>query len=182
MNKRGALNEMIGMATLLVVIIVVSLIAVVFSAVIIYGFGIITKATTTQQLANNAAANITQYSETTFGNINAGIQQLRWISFVLIFGMIVGIFIGNFLVKVHPGYFGLYVLISVAVIVFSIYISNAYEALYLSGGPLGNTLKSFVGTSWLLLYLPAWITVVAFIGAIFLFTGMNRDPEQGGFI
>lgn len=179
-DKKGAVGNLLASGAGLIIFIIVAFILVLIAAFWVYGFNQITNSLTTLPNQNNVT-NVSYYAQVTFGNINSGFQQLRWISFVIIFGMLIGIFVSNFLVKVHPAFFGLYLLICALAVVISIFVANSYETLYNSGGVVGSSLQSFTASSYVLLYLPVWVTVISLIGGIFLFVGITRDPEQGGF-
>jgi hypothetical protein len=178
MNKKGNVTRMAGIFAGLVVFVIAVLVIVLIAAPFLNAFGSITSAFTS--LKPVGPYNLTSYGVTTFGNINSSLQQLRWISLVIIFGMMIGIFISFFLVKQNPWWFGVYVILCVPVIAFSLYIERAYENIVNLGGPLSTTLTTFTGTNWLLLNLPIVTTTIAVIGAIFLFTAIPR-PGDGGF-
>jgi len=181
-NKNGGLISISRTVALMVTISIVALVVVFISAVWIHGFGEIT--TALKEIDSpTAATNISYYAgDVVFGNLNLGFQQLTWITYGLIFGSILGMFIGMFTIKEHPGFFVLYSVYSVVAIIFSIFIARTYETLYTESGILGSSLAIFKGSSWILLYLPVWITSLVFIGAILMFVVWNRDPEQGDLI
>ena len=109
MELKSILNTPYTLIGILIIIAIIIALMVVFVAAIwVYGFG-----TMTQQLTNlendNPTYNISDKMETTFGNINAGLQQLRWISYMIIFGMFLGVIISAFFIRVHPGFFILYI-------------------------------------------------------------------------
>jgi len=180
-NKKGGLLNIANVISLMVVISIVALIVVFISAVWIYGFGEIT--TAIKSADSTAESNLSYYGgEVIFGNLNLGFRQLTWITYGLIFGTILGMFIGMFTIREHPGFFAIYSVFSIVAIIFSIFISRTYETLYSEGGILGSSLAIFKGSSWILLYLPIWITSLVFIGGILMFVIWNRDSEQGDIV
>lgn len=128
----------------------------------------------------NEAINISGAAEDSFGQVR-GMQEkgLRTLAYVMIFALALSILLTNFLEKVHPAFFVAYLFVVIGAIIASVYISNQYESL-LSNAVLGSTISSFRGASYILLYLPIWVTVIGFFGAIFLFAGIIRDRGAGG--
>ncbi len=154
---------------------------VLIAAVWLNGFGTFAKEIVSIEGTIGNDRNISTYTSTTFGNLDIGFQSLRWISLVIIIGMMIGILLSAAMVRVHPSFFILYVMLTVSTIIFSIFISNSYSALLNTVG-LGETLGSFKGSSYILTNLPIWTTVISFIGGIIMFVGISRDSEQGGFL
>ena len=64
----------------------------------------------------------------------------------------------------------------------SVYISNAYESIIISGNVLAPTLESFTGMNYIMLHLPILAAVIGIFGAILLFVGITVDREAGGGI
>ncbi len=180
-NKKGGIRDFLSMGMIIIIFIIVAFVIVLVSGVFLNGFGKLTDQLTgiTGTYANDRPINET--TQFTFGNLNNAFQQLKWISFVIIFGMIIGIFLSAYLIKVHPAFFGLYVIIAVVAVMFSIFIANAYESIATSPG-LSDTFTGFVGSGYILSNLPVFVTVIAFIGAILMFMAISKDPEQGGII
>lgn len=176
MNRRGSLFDIILFISLILVIFV-------FFAGFMYGFNILTSTVTDPALARQiTVANITEAGQATFGQINAGLSSLRWIALVIVISMAISILVSNFLVKAHPAFFMLYILIVVVAVVLSAYISNAYESILTGENPLTATLQSFTAMDFIMLHLPIWATIIGILGAIFLFIGVTLDREQGGSI
>lgn len=70
---------------------------------------------------------------------------------------------------------GLFVLLVILVIAISIFLSQYYEDFYLGQDELGANLRDAALISYLVIYSPTILTIVAFIAAIILFTG---EEEQ----
>ena len=170
MNKKGALTDII-------VWIAVGFITILFFAGFIYGHGILTNRLI--NINDTGIVNVSGAAQVTFQPLNAALGGLKTIAFIIIFVMWISIFISNFMVKAHPVFFIVYVLITVLAIVFTVPISNVYENL-LTNEVLGSTLSGFTGSSYIMLNLPLWTAVIGLIGAIFLFIGIRRDPGAGG--
>lgn len=161
---------------------IVAFIAVVFFAGLIYAQGMIYNVLHNVGIQNEVsgglAVNMTQAADITFGTVNQSIQALRMVAIVLIICMAISIIITNALVKVHPLFFFVHVLISMLAIIFSVPISNAYFNL-MNSGIYDGLLNSFTASNWVLLNLPVVVTVVSILGGIFLFINIIRGVNEG---
>lgn len=174
MNKRGQLFDVI---IWLIIIFIMFIFFVGFK----YGFNILTNTIVgvNQPVGNT---NVSQIGTDTFGQVNVGLDSLKWLALVITVSMILSIMISNFLIKAHPVFFIVYILITIIAVVLSVYLSNAYESILTSGNVLTQTLQSYKAMNYIMLYLPIWTTIVGIMGAIFLFIGVTLDREQGGSI
>jgi len=162
------------------VFIVVAFVAVLFFAIWIYGFDILTDTLTGIQ--GTESVNISEHASNSFGIINpAQTSGLHIISFALIFAMALSILISSFLVRSHPVFFVVYIMIVIAGIVVAVPIRNSYEDLMIDS-TLGTTISTFKGSSFIILNLPTWVTVIGVFGAILLFSGIMIDRQLGGTI
>lgn len=170
-NKRGGFTD-------LFIFMIIAFVLIMMSAIMIY----IGNTTETQLQStigqmtdlhdgsgNNASVVITN----TFGAVNRSYQALYWISIFLIVGMIVGIFIGSYLVTTKPIFFIPYLFITIIAIIVSVPISNSYETLA-NTPDLASTFAGFTGSNWIMLNLPVWITIIGFVGAIIMFSRMGK--------
>lgn len=174
MKRKGQLFDII---IWLIIIFVMFIFFVGFK----YGFNILTNTVVgiNQPVGNT---NVTTIGTNTFGQVNTGLDSLKWLALVITISMILSIMISNFLIKAHPVFFIVYILIVVIAVVLSVYLSNAYETILTSGNVLAPTLQSYTGMNYIMLHLPIWTTIVGIMGAIFLFIGVTLDREQGGSI
>lgn len=172
-NRRGNLADIL-------IWMVMAFVIVVFFALWMYGHNIITQ-TIIGIEGGSSAVNISDAGMKTFGAINNSMPLLRTLSFAIIVAMAISIFISNFLVRAHPVFFVVYFLISAVAVIFSVYLSNAYETL-LSGQAFSETLGGFSASNIILANLPIWTTIICLGGAIFLFIGMIRDDGLGGSV
>lgn len=173
MNKKGSAF------TDLFILLAVVMVGVLFFAGIIYGMDLLNERLSDIDITIGSDTNVTAISSDTFGRINTALGGLKWVAMALLFGMMLAIFISNFMVKAHPVFIIVYILITIVAIVFAVYISNAYETMLMSG-PLSTTLTTFGPMNFFLLNLPAVIGIIGFGGALFLFIGITVDREQGG--
>jgi len=172
MNKKASIMDVM-------IWMVVAFITLLFFATWIYAHNELTAVLTNPANANeDAGFNMTSAAEDTFGQANDAMGGLRFMGFGIIFAMAVSILISNFLIKAHPAFFMLYVLVVVAAVIVAVPISNAYEEL-MQDATLGSTISSFTAGSNVMLHLPLWVTVVGLFGAIFLFIGIIRDRDTG---
>jgi len=125
----------------------------------------------------NATVNL----ENTMGVLNNTYKSLYWLSVFIIFGMILGIFIGSYMVTTRPIFFVPYFFITLIAIVVSVFISNTYETI-LSDATIGSTFEGFVGANYIMGYLPIWITIIGFVGAMIMFSrlGSKENEIYGG--
>lgn len=125
--------------------------------------------------------NLTTASETTFGEANASIQNLRIVAVTLIFSLILATVLINFAIKVHPTWFFVYIMIIVLAIIMAAPISNAYQNL-LTSNIFGGILPSFTGANWLMINLPMIVAIGGILGGIFLFINIIRSSNEGNLI
>jgi len=174
-NKKGA-------ATDILLWLILSFLIVIFFAAWVFGFNRIT--TNLVGITDTVGTNtsIGSVAEDTFGVINfyqtAGLHLL---AFVMILAMALSILVTSFLMKSHPVFLIVHLMITITAIIASAIISNVYEGL-LNTGALSGTLQGFSGASFIMINLPLWTTVVGIFGAILLFAGINRDEGAGGSI
>lgn len=69
----------------------------------------------------------------------------------------------------------LFVICVLLVIVTAIFVSNAYEDVYLSQDEIGEELRSATLASYLIINSPVILTIIAFIAGIILFTGKEES-------
>jgi len=174
MKRKGELFDIF-------IVLILIFVVFIFFAGFLYGYNLLTNGIL-NTVQTSSSINITQPAQQTFGQVNQGLASLRWLSLVIVVSMIISIMVSNFLVKAHPVFFIVYLLIVVVGIVLSVYLSNAYESILTSSNALTETLQSFTAMNFIMLHLPIWATIIGIMGAIFLFIGVTVDREQGGSI
>jgi len=90
---------------------------------------------------------------------------------MIFFGYIIGTFIFAYLSAKHPIWLFPFILMTILIVVFSIYISNAYEDL-LSGNVLSTTLNEFTIMTFIIIHLPLFISIVGIFGMVFSIVGI----------
>lgn len=173
-NKKGSVIDIL-------IFLVLSFIIILFFASWIYGFNILTEKLTAID-GDVFGTRIGDVADDTFGTLNP-IQKngLHVLSFAMIFAMILSILISNFIVKTHPAFMIVYIFVIIGAIILSVYISNQYEDL-MTNTVLGDTISEFKASSFIMLNLPIWTTIVGVFGMIILFAGIIRDAGQGGSV
>lgn len=123
--------------------------------------------------------NATHATEVTIDPVNSFIQNLTWVTGVIyIFGLI-GIFGLAFAFKStgDKWLIGLFVALVLILLIGCIIMSNIYEEFYNGSDEFTSILKEHVLLSYLILYSPMIMAILAFIAGIILFSG-----EGGGGI
>jgi len=177
MNKRGSFGD-------LFIFMIIGFIVVMISVIMIFIVGQANSKLHEKMdgmdlhdtMGNNASVVI----DNTVGQTVTTLTALHWISVMLIVGMILGIFIGSYLVETKPIFFIPYIFITIIAIVVSVPMSNTYETL--SNNPtLSTTFLGFTGANWIFLNLPVWITIIGFVGGIIMFSRMGKREGLQGY-
>jgi hypothetical protein len=164
-----------------VIFIVIVFIIVLFFGLWRYGFNIITeRLTAIETPVNSLNLSVSNTASNTFGLVNTGLEGLKVVGLCLIFGMILTIFISNFLIRSHPIFFVGYIFVTILAIILSFFISNFYQN-NINNEVLSVVFQNDPFGSFILLYLPIWVCVIGFIGGLILFSGIYREEGAGGF-
>lgn len=166
LNKKGGIQG-------LFIIAAISMAIIVFFGVWIFGMDIITEKLVGID-STNSKVNVSEAAQLYMVPVNNAYGFLRLISFTMIFGLSLSFILTNFFIKAHPYLYVVYIFIVMTAVIFSVYISNAYESL-LSNAALGPTFASFTASNFIMNSLPIWIGTIGIIGAIALFININRD-------
>lgn len=171
-NKQGGFTD-------LFLFMIFAFILILFSAVFIYIGVTVTdelKAHADDFKLNNENTNVTVVIDQTIGQTNTAYQSLYWISIFLIGGMILGIFIGSYLVTTKPVFFIPYIFITIIAVIVAVGIANAYEQVIINP-TLASTFANFVGANFIMLRLPMWISIIGIAGGIIMFVRMGTREE-----
>lgn len=127
--------------------------------------------------SNSDSANLTFIQEVSVGTVNKSVQMFKWLSGILLIFGLLGLIIFASVIRLNPNGFmiGIYLLLVMILIISAIFISNIYEEFYNGTDDIALELKSMPITSFLLLYMPHLITMLAFIGGIIIFTGIGEE-------
>jgi hypothetical protein len=174
MNKRGGFTDIF-------LFMIISFVLVLFCGIFIFISGEVTdqmqETIANTNLIGDGTNNASVVVSNTMGASNNSFQALYWISIFLIFGMIIAIFIGSFMVTTKPIFFIPFLFLLIIAVIVSVPLSNAYETLR-STAELETTFSSFTGSNWILSNLPMIVVIVGFVGAIIMFVRMGKREEQ----
>ena len=125
--------------------------------------------------------NLSQVAEYTITPANNFVQAMPWfIGFaylaMLVFSMI---FVIGYESNPHPAFMGAYILFVILLIFGAIILSNMYQDIYSGNDDLALKLKEQTMLSYMILYSPGIIVLIAFITGIYLF---SKPQETGGGI
>ncbi len=173
MNKKGSLIDIF-------IWIIIGFITVVFLGAWVFMNGIVTEALVA--VPTNNGVNVSGAAQQIAVPVNDALAPgLHLLSFSIIIGLMLNIYISNFLVKGNPVFFILYIFITISAVILSAIVSNIYEGL-LAGELLGTTLLGFRASNFILLNLPLWSVIISLTGAVFLFVNIQRDSDVGGVV
>jgi len=123
--------------------------------------------------------NVTEITEIAIDPVNTVIQNFTWVTGVLYLFGILGVFGLAFVFRGSRDKWliGLFFAMVVILVIACIFISNIYEEFYNGTDTLATIMKEHVLLSYLILYSPEIMSLIAFIAGIILFSG---DSE--GFV
>ena len=124
------------------------------------------------------ASNLTEYSEYSIDPANNFIQNLTWMTGIFFVFGIVGILGIAFIFKStgETWMIGLFVGLVLLLVISCIFLSNIYEEFYDGDDDIALRLKEHTLLSYMILYSPAIMVIIAFLSGIILFSG-----QQEGF-
>lgn len=177
MNKRGQIAIVLFIVFLLL-IVVVGFMAAMIVGVLDFGSDTITPIMT--DLGVVGPANMSQASEYTFGTVDTIVQALPWlVGFSYVAALVLAlIFSLSYSYNPHPIFIGLYIMLVLLLVFGCMVMSNMYEDIYTGTDEIALRLQEQTLTSYMILYSPFIMSLVAFIAGIFLF---SRNGEGGGF-
>lgn len=124
-------------------------------------------------------ANVSQTIDNTMGKTNLAYQTLKWTSVLMIFAMIIGIFIGSYMVTTKPVFLIPYIFLVIIAIIVSVGMANGYHEL-MQNTTMASTFATTNAMNWLLLNLPIVVTVVGLAGGLIMFSRLGKGEEQYG--
>jgi len=177
-NKKGVIG-IIFFFIILFAILIIGFIAVIVVSVFQIGSDVITPVM--EDLGMAGDTNLSEASGYTFGVVDTLINSLPWLlafgyALALIFSIVLVV---SYNYNPNPAFIGVYIALILLLIVGSIIISNSYEDIYSGTDELALKLQSNTAMSYMILYSPFIMTLIAFITGIFLFA-TNKDRETGG--
>jgi len=132
-----------------------------------------------QDMINSSEHNATEIIEGTFGNVVIAYEALKWVTVMLIVGMLISILISSYMVRTNPVWFGIYILISIIAVIVAVPMSNTYEVIY-SDPVFASSFSGFFGQTYIFLHLPIWVAVIVTIAGILMYINMARGQSPYG--
>lgn len=178
-DKKGVIGIIIFFFILFAIIILGFIFAVVVGVI---DFSSDTLTPIMEDIGMVEQANVSQATTATVGVVNGFVQSaplLLALAYVgaLIFSVV---FVVAYNSNPNPAFIGLYIGFIILLIFGSIIISNAYEEIYNSTDEIAIRLQDNVAMSYLILYSPFILAVIAFITGIYLFAG-RQNENIGGY-
>ncbi len=178
MNKKGV-GGIIVFFVVLFTILIIGFIAAMVTGVLGYVGDEITPIM--QQVGvDSGDANLSSAMNYTFSMGNNVVQAMPWVvgfSYVmmLIFSIV---FIVVYRENPHPGLIGFYLMLVFLLILGSIIMSNMYQDIYSGNDVIADRLQDQALMSYMILYSPFIMGLIAFIAGAIMFSGGNN--EGGG--
>ena len=177
MNKKAQnLFPLVFFALVIILFIGAALIIGLGSGILTFTMDTFT--TSTDNLGSiTTNTNLTEYHGYTIDKVNEVVQMAKWGSGILIAFALLGLLMMAAAIRLRPSGFliGLYFLLVLVLIITAIYISNMYQDFHDGSDDIALELQSMPLTSFLILHLPIFITVIAFIGGVIMFTGVGEE-------
>lgn len=180
MNKKGNVGIILVFFILLFTILIVGFIAVNVVGIIDFASDELTPILQEVGVGSNVSG-LEEGMNYTTNAVDYTVQALPW---VIGFGYVVALIFSMvfvFIIKegVHPAFIGLYLILIVLLILGAIIISNMYQDIYEGTDEIATRLQEQTLMSYMILYSPAILTIIAFITAIFLFSRAEGGYDSG---
>lgn len=130
-------------------------------------------------VSDTTSVNLSEVGEYTFGTLDIFIQALPWIlglgyGCALIFTIVFSL---GYKTNPHPVFLGFYAALMLLLVFGSIILSNIYQDMYVGTNEIATRLQEQTMMSYLILYSPHIMTMIAVIAGIIMFT---RSPGESG--
>lgn len=177
-NKKGQIGIVIFFLVLFTILIV-GFIASMVVGIIDFGSDTITPIMTDLGVAGDA--NLSHASEVTFGTANTFVQAMPWlVGFAYLAALAFSfVFATSYRLNPNPIFIGLYVMMVLLLIMGCILMSNVYENIYEGDDDIATRLQEQTMLSFMILYSPAIMTLIAFITGVFIFAGPQEELGGG---
>ena len=177
-NKKGNVIGMIMFFVILFLILIVGFIAAMVVGVVDFASDTVTPIM--EDLGMAGETNMSEAAGYTFGMVDNVVQGLPWlVGFVYVAALIFSIiFAISYTYNPHPVFIGFYVIMVILLIFGAIVMSNMYEEIYTGTDEIATRLQSQTLTSYMILYSPFILSLIALITGVYLFT---RPPESGSY-
>jgi len=184
MNKRGVMGIII-LFLILFTILIVGFAGTMLISVVDYTSDTITPIMedlgVINDSATNTSINMSDIGTKTFGLVDDFVQTLPWL-----FGLLYGcsliftiVFVIGYRTNPHPVFLGLYFALMLLLIFGSILISNMYQDIYSGNDEIGTRLQEQTMMSYMMLYAPHILTLLAAVSGIFMFARSPGESSGG---
>ena len=133
------------------------------------------------QAAIGPNENMTLVLQDTFGAVPRAFESFKWITGMLIFGMMLSILLSSYLVRVNPIWLVPYIFVWIIAIICSVVLSNSYETI-MQHPTLASTFAGFWAQNYIFAYLPIWITIIGGAAAALMVINLVKQNQAGGYI
>lgn len=176
-NKKGNIFVILIIIGALFLLMFVGLVLVIGSSVINFVFDIVVPEL--KDIGMVEGTNMTKIVEITIDPVDSFVQNFKWVAGIIYIFGIMGIFGVAFVFRSSGDKWliGLFFALVLILVIASIFVSNIYEEFYTGTDEVSTRLQEHILLSWLLLYSPAVMSLVAFLAGIVLFGG-----SQEGFV
>jgi len=179
-NKKGAIGIILFFAALLLILII-GFMAVNIAGIVGYVSGEITPIM--EDIGMVGETNLSSTAEQTFGVVDSIIQSVPMLVgfgyvmaliFTLVFVLVAGY-------NPHPAFIGFYVALMFLLVFGAIVMSNIYQDIYTGTDEIALMLQEQSLMSYLILYSPFLLSIIAIIGGIIMFGVNNSSSRSGGY-
>lgn len=157
----------------LIILVVVGIVIIPFFAAWMYGINAVT-GEILNVTSGESSVNISDAAKQTLGYYNTGLDGLKTIAAIILLGYLLSSLVIAYFSREHPILFILYILITAMLIIFSVYIQNAFEDLQ-ANEILGTKILEFGLAGYIATHLTAFIVVIALIGFVLMAIGGLRE-------
>ena len=177
MNKKGFYTQImivIVMGVVLAGLMAFFYLAGIFGPVFVDLFGEVN--TIVQDTATQTGdGNITRATQASFGNASQAVEQLQWISYLLMTVLIITFLTMCFFVRTYPFLVVVWILIIIVLVFAAIFMSNSYTDLVNLG--FSDVYTSWGNNHFFMSYMPHIIAGIGIVGGIIMFILASRDQE-----
>lgn len=176
--KKGNIEAIIYMSLVLFLVLLLGMGLVFGGMVIDWVFDEAVPELSSVGMVGNA--NMTEYAGYTITPVNSVVQSFTWMGGVVYILALMGCFGLAFVFRFtgNKWLMGLFIAVVLMLVLASIFISNIYEDFYDDSGDVGTRLHEYTLLSFLILYSPIIMAVIAFICGIIMFTGEGGEQYQ----
>lgn len=179
-NKKGqgAIGIILFFLVLFTILIIGFIAAMVFG-VVHYASGEITPIM--EDLGMVGESNVSEYAQYSFGTLDTVLNSFGMIIGVAYVLALIGsiIFAASYSYSPSPVFIALYFGLILLLIMGSIIMSNMYENIYSGNDVIADELQDQTILSYMILYSPVILTIMAFITGIYIFAIRSSDGGSG---